>query len=166
MSGMMPESLARTIASVHGERGREWLAAFDDLIAYCERTYRPRISYPYDLSFNYVAAAMLEDGTDAALKLCVPNEESRSEEQALRRFAGEGPSVPGRGRADARIGAASPLVRWRNGTIVRADNRKRMLQWAMSFGVLSAWWCVEDGVGDPMASIARAELFELLLDGA
>lgn len=301
MSGKMPESLARTIASVHGERGREWLTAFDELVAYCERTYRLRITRPYDLSYNYVAAATLADGTDAALKLCVPSAESRSEEQALRRFAGEGaarvlasepergillmeqakpghtlhalmddaaamraaagvmrrlwkpaptqghpfPTVTGWTRGLERLrckfdGGTGPLPErlvvlaertfesllatagdqmllhgdLHHGNIVAGErepwlaidpkgvigeaeyevcalltnnlpeegridllrkrvnvlcaelplSRKRVIQWAMSFGVLSASWCIEDGVGDPMASIARAELFERILD--
>lgn len=303
MSEKMPETLARTIASVHGERGAAWLAGFDALVAYCEQTYRLRITRTYDLSFNYVAAATLADGTEAALKLCVPSAESRSEERALRRFAGEGAARviasdperaillmeqvrPGhtlQGLADdaAAMRAAAGVMRrlWKpaptadhpfptvagwtkglerlrlkfhgrtgplpermvalaehtfekllatageqlllhgdlhHGNILAGERepwlaidpkgvigeaeyeacalltnnlpaegqidvlrqrvnvlreelplrRERMLQWAMSFGVLSAWWCIEDGVGDPMAAIGRAELFERLLDEA
>lgn len=296
----LPESFRQTIKSVHGELGESWLDGFGELVRYCEAKWGLRIVHPYDLTFNYVAAVRLEDGTEAALKLCVPNKESRSEEQALRWYDGRGAvrviaSEPDRGillmesvkpgytlhqiqdDTEAMLAAAQAMRRlWRpaptgphafptvagwtkglqrlrrsfdggtgplperlvelaehtfeqlldtageplllhgdfhhgnllagerepwiaidpKGVIGEAEyevcalltnnlpasgqidilrnrvnvlasamdlDRIRMLKWAMSFGVLSAFWCVEDGVGDPMQPIARAELFERLL---
>ncbi len=296
----LPDAFQRTIASVHGERGRAWLAKFDDLVVYCEHVYGLRVRRAYELTYNYVAAVTLPDGTEAALKLCVPNAESRSEEQAMRFFDGRGAarvlaSEPERGILlmeqvrpghtlhaltddDAAMRAAAGVMkrlwkpappephsfpsvaRWTKGlerlrqaygggtgplperlvalaegtferllatagtplllhgdlhhgnilagerepwlaidpkgvigeaeyetcalltnnlpadgrldllreraNVLAAElglNRKRIVQWAMSFGVLSAWWCLEDGVGDASASIGRAELFEQLL---
>jgi len=297
----LPESFRHTIKSVHGEKGESWLDGFGELVRYCETKWGLRIVHPYDLTYNYVAAVRLEDGTEAALKLCVPNKESRSEEQALRVYDGRGAvrvidSEPDRGillmesvrpgytlhkiqdDEEAMLAAAQVMKRlWRpaptsvhafpsvagwteglqrlrlcfdggtgplpermvelaeitfeellrtageplllhgdlhhgnllaggrepwiaidpKGVIGEAEyeacalltnnlpaygqsidilrnrvnvlasalglDRARILKWAMSFGVLSAFWCVEDGVGDPMPSIARAELFERLL---
>ncbi len=296
----LPELFRQTIKSVHGEQGENWLEGFDKLVRYCEEKWGLRIVRSYELTFNYVAAVRLDDGTEAALKLCVPNKESRSEEQALRWYDGRGavrviasepdrgillmesvkpgytlhtiqddeeamlaaaqvmrrlwrpapagnhafPSVAGwteglqrlRSRFDGGTGplperivklaentfeellrtAGQPLLLhgdlhhgnllagerepWiaidpkgvigeaeyevcalltnnlpadnqidilRNRVSVLASaldlDRARILKWAMSFGVLSAFWCVEDGVGDPMPAIARAERFERLL---
>lgn len=296
----LPESFRQTIKSVHGGQGDKWLDGFDELVRYCESKWRLRIVHPYDLTFNYVAAVRLDDGTEAALKLCVPNKESRSEEQALRWYDGRGAvrviaSEPDRGillmesvkpgytlhkiqdDTEAMLAAAQVMRRlWRpapaaahafstvagwteglkrlrrafdggtgplpdrmvklaentfeyllqtageplllhgdlhhgnilagerepwiaidpKGVIGEAEyevcalltnnlpavdqigvlrnrvkvlasalelDRSRILKWAMSFGVLSAFWCVEDGVGNPMLSIGRAELFERLL---
>ncbi|MFC5528897.1 aminoglycoside phosphotransferase family protein [Cohnella yongneupensis] len=296
----LPEVFKRTIRSVHGKQGEAWLENFDELIRYCEQTWKLSIRHPYELSFNYVAAVLLEDGTEAALKLSVPNKESRSEEQALRLFDGRGAarviaSEPDKGillieavlpgytlhkvqdDTEAMLAAARLMKRlWRpapaephpfpkverwteglarlrqannggtgslperlvalaettfkqlldtsgaplllhgdlhHGNILAGErepwiaidpkgvvgeaeyevcslmtnhlpdsgqlevlrrrvnalsealqlDRNRILKWAMSFGVLSAWWCVEDGVGDPLKSLRRAELFEQIL---
>ncbi|MBO9597861.1 MAG: phosphotransferase [Cohnella sp.] len=296
----LPESFRRTIMNVHGEQGEKWLDGFDELVRYCEAEWKLRVVHPYDLTFNYVAAVKLDDGTEGALKLCVPHKESRSEEQALRLYDGRGAvrviaSEPDRGillmesvkpgytlhtvqdDTEAMLAAAQVMKRlWRpapdaahafptvagwtgglkrlrrafnggtgplperlvevaentfehllatageplllhgdlhhgnllagerepwiaidpKGVVGEAEyevcalltnhlpvngqihvlrnrvnvlasalelDRTRILKWAMSFGVLSAFWCVEDGVGDPMLSIGRAELFERLL---
>lgn len=297
----LPDKFRQTILGVHGEQGKIWLDRFPELISYCERNWQLKILHPYELTYNYVAAVALEDGTEAALKLCVPNKESRSEEQALRWYEGKGAarviaSEPDRGillmesvkpgytlhsveddseamRAAGQVmkrlwrpapadnpvfssvagwtqglkrlrqtfaGGTGPLPErmveraertfeqllqtagaplllhgdlhhgnilaghrepwiaidpkgvigeaeyevcalltnhWpendpigvlRNRVDVLASvlelDRSRMLMWAMSFGVLSAFWFIEDGVGDPMPSIRRAELFERLLE--
>lgn len=296
----LPESSRRTIKSVHGEQGEKWLNSFGELIRYCEAKWRLRILHPYELSFNYVAAVRLENETEASLKLCVPNKESRSEEQALRCYDGKGAvrviaSEPDRGillmesvkpgytlhklqdDTEAMLAAAHIMKRlWRpappgtnafpsvagwteglsrlrriynggtgplpermvalaentfeqllhtagtqlllhgdlhHGNILAGErepwisidpkgiigeaeyevcalltnnlpesdqigilrnrvnvlssalqlDRSRILKWALSFGVLSAFWCIEDSVGDPMQSMRRAELFEQLM---
>ncbi|WP_027087298.1 aminoglycoside phosphotransferase family protein [Cohnella panacarvi] len=296
----LPETFRQTIKSVHGARGENWLDGFGELVRYCEAKWGLRIVHSYDLTFNYVASVQLEDGTEAALKLCVPHKESRSEEQALRWYDGRGAvrvidSEPDRGillmesvkpgytlhmiqddkeamlaaaqvmrrlwrPAPAEVHAFASVAGWTDGLkrlrrvfdggtgplpermVELAENtfeqllhtsgqplllhgdlhhgnilagerdpwiaidpkgvigeaeyevcalltnnlpaddqigilrnrvnvlasaleldRIRILKWAVSFGVLSAFWCVEDGVGDPMAAIGRAELFERLL---
>ncbi|MFF2483246.1 aminoglycoside phosphotransferase family protein [Paenibacillus sp. NPDC058071] len=42
-------------------------------------------------------------------------------------------------------------------------DRTRLLEWGFSHSVLSAWWCLEDGVGDPLRTMEQAKRFEELL---
>ncbi|MFX3635804.1 MAG: aminoglycoside phosphotransferase family protein [Candidatus Pristimantibacillus sp.] len=88
----IPDAWARTVASVHGERGVLWLADFDSLLRKCEQQWglELKLPSPYDLSYNFVVPASRRDGTEAVLKLGVPNHESMAEVEALRQFAGRG----------------------------------------------------------------------------
>lgn len=88
----IPEAWAKTVVSVHGERGKRWLAEFDSLLRKCEQQWELELKLPtpYALSYNYVVPASRRDGTETVLKLGVPNHESAAEVEALRLFAGRG----------------------------------------------------------------------------
>ena len=87
----VPAGLARTLGEVYGEAGREWLGRFPALVAHCELRWGLTIGPPLpQLSYNLVAPARREDGTEVILKLGVPNRELTSEAHALRLFDGRG----------------------------------------------------------------------------
>ncbi|ACS99028.1 aminoglycoside phosphotransferase family protein [Paenibacillus sp. JDR-2] len=88
----IPEHLCQTIRSVHGEKGEQWLAGFDKLLQDCEEKWGMTVELPspFVLSFNFVAPAVLRDGTPAVLKLGVPSREFRTELAALRLYDGRG----------------------------------------------------------------------------
>lgn len=71
--------------------GRQWLAAIPARV----RTYAERwdldVEPPFEgLSYNYVAPATRADGSQAVLKIGLPEPEQRSEILALRHYAGDG----------------------------------------------------------------------------
>ena len=59
------------------------------LLEYCAQQWSLRVlpAFP-NLSFNYVAPAQREDGTDVVLKIGLPHRELRTEIDALRLYAG------------------------------------------------------------------------------
>jgi streptomycin 6-kinase len=86
----IPDSFARTVADVHGEDGRRWLAQLPALLAECERRWSLTLDSPFALSYNYVAPATRADGTKVVLKAGVPGRELRTEIESLRLFDGRG----------------------------------------------------------------------------
>ncbi|WP_276353658.1 aminoglycoside phosphotransferase family protein [Cohnella caldifontis] len=86
----LPDTFMNTVRSVHGEKGEAWLQAFPDLIRRCEARWSFRVGEPYSLSFNFAAPVRFADGSEAVLKLGVPNKELTSEAGALRHFGGIG----------------------------------------------------------------------------
>ncbi|WP_087998156.1 aminoglycoside phosphotransferase family protein [Gottfriedia solisilvae] len=86
----LPSKFVKTITDIHKEKGEEWLANFDVLIAHCEERWKMKIMPPFDLSYNFVAPAKADDGKDLVIKLTVPNEEFLSEVSALKEFNGNG----------------------------------------------------------------------------
>ena len=86
----IPATFARTIQEVFGERGAAWLDRLPATIANCERRWSLTVGPPFELSYNYVAPAVRADGTDAVLKLGVPNRELLSEIAALSFYDGRG----------------------------------------------------------------------------
>jgi streptomycin 6-kinase len=60
------------------------------LIEYSQERWALRVLEPFTLSYNFVAPVMRTDGSEAVLKLCVPQPEVQSEIEALRTFAGNG----------------------------------------------------------------------------
>ena len=87
----LPERFVRTVRATWGEPGREWLAALPALLEDCARRWSLTLASPFpNLSFNYVAPAMMPDGAEMVLKAGVPNKELRSEAAALCAFDGRG----------------------------------------------------------------------------
>ncbi len=91
MSGTIPETLTRTMLTVHGEAGASWLRRLTATIAACERRWAIAVQPPFaDLYWNYVAPATCADGTEAVLKAGIPNSELLAEIDALRVYDGHG----------------------------------------------------------------------------
>ena len=88
----IPETLARATVEMRGEAGVEWLNRLPDLIAEIERRWSLSAgrSFP-GVWANWVAPAVLTDGTPAILKLSFPDDkEFKTEAAALKLFDGRG----------------------------------------------------------------------------
>jgi streptomycin 6-kinase len=70
--------------------GEAWLAQLPALIAECEARWALKVGDYFKLSYNFVASATRSDGSEAVLKLGVPNKELTSEIAALRLCNGQG----------------------------------------------------------------------------
>lgn len=87
----VPDQLARTIITLYGEQGLAWLQRLPAQIAALERRWAFQALSPFpELSAAYVAPALCADGTEAVLKLALPNRELLAEIEALRLFDGRG----------------------------------------------------------------------------
>jgi streptomycin 6-kinase len=87
----LPDHFQQTIIDLYDEQGTLWLKNLPNLIADLEAawsmTARPPVA---NLSYNYVAPAVRADGSEAILKLGVPNPELTTEIEALRLYDGRG----------------------------------------------------------------------------
>jgi streptomycin 6-kinase len=113
----LPAHFTRTVTEVF-DGGANWLEQLPSLIAEYEQRWGLRVLPPFpDLSYNYVAPAVRADGSEAVLKLGVPNPELTTEIEALRLYDGRG---------IARLYAAEPergallIERLRPGTMLSA----------------------------------------------
>src|SRR5688572_28055956 len=83
----LPDSFIRTIKMTFKEEGTTWLERLPALIAECEAQWSIRVLPPFpNLSYNYVAPAVRADGSDAVIKLGVPNPEMLTEIAAMRLY--------------------------------------------------------------------------------
>ncbi|KQX64900.1 MULTISPECIES: aminoglycoside phosphotransferase family protein [unclassified Paenibacillus] len=86
----LPKQFVQTIRDVHKDKADEWLRNFDKLICDCEKRWQIKMMSPFDLSFNFVAPAIREDGTEVVIKLVVPGDEFVSEVETLKLYNGNG----------------------------------------------------------------------------
>jgi len=87
----VPDGFTQNVIDVHGDAGADWLKALERTIAECERRWSLRVMPPFaDLSNNYVAPVFCADGTEAVLKLGVPQDRFLPEMVALRLYDGRG----------------------------------------------------------------------------
>ncbi len=85
------EDFARTILELHEQAGAQWLKQLPTLLADYVELWSLTIGLPFaPLSYNYVAPVVRADGTQAVLKLGVPECASVAEIEALRLFDGNG----------------------------------------------------------------------------
>jgi streptomycin 6-kinase len=88
---VLSEDFTQRVLSTHGEDGRHWLQSLPTLLDEIASIWDVRIKPPFqDLSMNYVAPAILGDGSEAVLKVGVPNPELAFEIAALTAFNGFG----------------------------------------------------------------------------
>src|SRR5262249_35927698 len=74
-----------------GARGALWLQEIPSLIRQFEDRWRISVGAPFSLSYNYVATALMQDGTPAVLKIGFPEDrECRTEIEALKVYNGDG----------------------------------------------------------------------------
>lgn len=77
----------KNIKFVHKEKGQLWLENLPKLISYCEKRWNIKVQdETFELSFNFVAAAVFADGRELVLKLSVPSQDFQSELEALKLF--------------------------------------------------------------------------------
>lgn len=87
----VPQPFADMMIEMYGDKGVTWLRQLPALIDACERRWSLTALPPFpDLSYNYVAPAVLADGTAVVLKLGVLNPELLTEIEALRFYDGRG----------------------------------------------------------------------------
>ncbi len=87
---IIPEDFARFMTEIFGEEGRAWLDRLPAILSACEERWSLTIGAPIsNLSFNYVAPAVLADGSEVMLKIGL-TDEFPSQPQALRHFDGHG----------------------------------------------------------------------------
>jgi streptomycin 6-kinase len=82
----LPYKYTNNIKFVHKEKGQEWLENLPMLISYCEERWNLKVLAPFELSFNFVVAAVFEDEREAVLKLSVPSQDFQNELEALKLF--------------------------------------------------------------------------------
>jgi streptomycin 6-kinase len=88
---MITDEFAARMVALYGAAGGAWLKRLPALIADCERRWSLTIQPPFaNLSYNYVAPAVRDDGEPVVVKLGVPNPEQLTEIAALRLYAGRG----------------------------------------------------------------------------
>jgi streptomycin 6-kinase len=86
-----PSGCASKIVDIHGAAGVAWLDRLPSIIADCEQRWSLTVLPPFaDLSYNYVAPAIRDDGTHVVVKAGVPHPELFREIAALRHFDGQG----------------------------------------------------------------------------
>lgn len=86
----IPDNFARVMAEVYSTAGAAWIQRLPDLIAEIEQQWAIRVLPPFNLSYNYVAPAITQDGGQAVLKLGYICKELLSEIYALQTFNGRG----------------------------------------------------------------------------
>ncbi len=189
MSQDDPDHWTSKIVDIHEAAGAAWLERLPVTLAGFARRWSLELLPPFEnLSYNYVAPAVMADGTPVVVKACVPNHELRREIDALRWFNGRG--IVRLLDADDEQGVMV-LERLLPGTLLQEVGDERQVTEAAAavmqslwkpaptvhtFATLSGWarglqrlrGTFKGGTGPfPSALVARAErLFaELLADG-
>jgi streptomycin 6-kinase len=87
---IIPEDFTNFMIELFSEEGRAWLDRLPAILAACEERWNLTIGAPVgNLSFNYVAPAVLADGTEVIVKTGL-TDEFPSQPEALRHFDGHG----------------------------------------------------------------------------
>ncbi len=86
----LSDEFLHNIQNSFGEEGVGWLQKLPALLHEAAQKWQLTLGSPLLLSYNYVTAAKLADGTPVVLKIGVPNREFISELTALRLFNGDG----------------------------------------------------------------------------
>jgi streptomycin 6-kinase len=84
------ENFRKIFTDLYEHEGQVWLEALPQKIKYLEQLWNIRVEkYFSNLSYNFVAPAVRDDGTSVVLKLGFP-EELTLEANALKAYAGDG----------------------------------------------------------------------------
>ena len=75
---------------MYGSDGEAWVRDLPSLVADLGTRWDVAVGPPFDLSYNYVAAARRADGTEAVLKVGFPRHELERELAALKLYGGDG----------------------------------------------------------------------------
>lgn len=87
----MNDDFRKNIVSMYGDAGKKWLDLIPDIINEYEEKWSFHALPPYSLSYNYVAPVIVQDGSEAVLKIGFPGDkEFRQGALALKVFNGEG----------------------------------------------------------------------------
>jgi streptomycin 6-kinase len=86
----IPPEFANRMIGMSGQAGRQWIAGLPDMLDEYAHRWSLTLGLPFALSYNYVAPVIREAGTEAVLKLGLPNRELLSQMYALQVFAEHG----------------------------------------------------------------------------
>src|SRR3954464_9674722 len=88
----IPPQLDENIRSWHGQEGSDWLAALPAAVAGLADRWRLTVGQPFgdDGAVSWVAPATAPGGSEAVLKVFLPDLENRHEADALRHYGGRG----------------------------------------------------------------------------
>lgn len=86
----LQEKFVQSVRLYFNLQGEEWLNKLPEIIHYCEMKWSLKMKEPYSLSINYVAPAVMADGRDVVVKICIPGKGFQDELEALRLFDGKG----------------------------------------------------------------------------
>lgn len=93
VKGQFPARFVENVVGVCGEAGRRWIESLPLMISLFEEKWRVRVGPHFsNLSYNYVAPAVRDDGLATVLKIALPaaDAEARGERRYLRAMAGRG----------------------------------------------------------------------------
>lgn len=87
----MNDKFVKNVTSLWGEEGQKWLDDIPKIIEEFEKKWSIQVSTPFNLSYNYVASATGEDGTEVVIKIGFPKDkEFISELETLPLFNSKG----------------------------------------------------------------------------
>jgi len=87
----LPEKFTRRITGTFGQEGEQWLRHLHTTLEDISQRWSLTLLPPFDnLSYNYVVPVLRLDGSEAVLKVGVPNVELVTEIEALRLMDGKG----------------------------------------------------------------------------
>lgn len=85
----LPETLIKNIEAMYGDLGKQWLADLPQFLSACENEWAIKLRPCFaDLSFHYVAPAILDNKIATVLKCAPPHTECQTEIVALSYFSG------------------------------------------------------------------------------
>ncbi len=128
----------QNIIGLYDDRGKAWLDQLPRLLQQYEGELDVKLQPPFnDLTYNYVAPAVLSNGNHVVFKCGIPNKELTTEIAALKHFDGNG--------------------------AVRLMNSNGKAGWSFVFAVLSACWIFEDNSGEIESLLRCANELKKLL---
>ncbi len=86
----LQEKFVQSVRMYFNLQGEEWLSKLPEIIQYCENKWNLQMKQPYALSINYVAPAIMENGSEVVVKICIPGKGFQDELEVLRLFNGKG----------------------------------------------------------------------------
>lgn len=86
----LQEKFVQSVRMYFNLQGEEWLSRLPEIIQYCENKWNLQMKEPYALSINYVAPAVMENGSEVVVKICIPGKGFQDELAVLRLFNGKG----------------------------------------------------------------------------
>ncbi len=90
MAITIPASFSLRTAETFGCAGQTWLHSLPDIVSDLSNEWALTIGEPFALSYDFVIAVQLADGSDAVLKIGFSDDQCRQTLAALREYAGNG----------------------------------------------------------------------------
>jgi streptomycin 6-kinase len=86
----LPDKFVYTMKNIHKDNAEVWLKNFDQMVADCEERWELSIQEPFDLSYNFVAPAIRNNGQEVVLKVVLSRKEFLAELEAIKLMQGRG----------------------------------------------------------------------------